>query len=337
MPLRLGMLGMWHTHADGIVRQIAEHPKEFTLVGGYDREPQVVTDRRRQWGQRLGGNLRVFEKPEQLLQEQLDGVIVEGRVHDNVRMARMALEAGKPVLLEKPAGDNFDDFRRLIDSAQRKHLHVQMIYLFRYMSAVQEMLQRVRKGELGRIYHFRARLPKDLPSYKRYVDELARYKGGMFFEMAGHVIDMMIAMLGTPRQTTPFMAHHHREGPETFIDNGVAVFTYPNVWASVEVPTLEVAPHSRRIEVFGTEGAVVIPHLGSGHLANRNVQPVEIYRVGQRAWQTLEPTAATLQIADLREFAAVVAGKKRPDFSMEHDLAVQETLLRASGMWGGKR
>jgi len=159
----------------------------------------------------------------------------------------------------------------------------------------------------------------------------------MFFEMAGHVIDMMIAILGAPRQTTPFLAHHHREGPETFIDNGVAVFTYPSAWATVEVPTLEVAPHSRRIEVFGTEGAVVIPHLGSGHLANRNVQPVEIYRVGQRAWQTLEPTAATLQIADLREFALVVAGKKRPDFSTEHDLAVQETLLRASGMLPAKR
>ena len=334
MPLRLGMLGMWHTHADGLLRQIVEHPKEFTFVGGYDREADVVAQRRKQWGPRVGGTLRVFDKPEQLLQEPLDGVVVEGRVHDNVRLARLALEAGKPVLLEKPAGDNLDDFRRLIDQAQRKHLHVQMIYLFRYMSAVQEMLQRVKKGELGHIYHFRARLPKDLPSYKRYVDELSRYKGGMFFEMAGHVIDMMIAMLGTPRQTTPFLAHHHREGPAGFIDNGVAVFTYPNAWASVEVPTLEVAPHARRIEVFGTEGAIVIPHLGSGHLKNRNVQPLEIYRVGQANWQTLEPPAATLQIADLREFAAVVAGKKRPDFSAEHDVAVQETLLRASGMLG---
>lgn len=334
MPLRLGMLGMWHTHADGLLRQIVEHPKEFTFVGGYDREADVVAQRRKQWGPRVGGTLRVFDKPEQLLQQPLDGIVVEGRVHDNVRLARLALEAGKPVLLEKPAGDNLDDFRRLIDQAQRKHLHVQMIYLFRYMSAVQEMLQRVKKGELGRIYHFRARLPKDLPSYKRYVDELSRYKGGMFFEMAGHVIDMMIAMLGAPRQTTPFLAHHHREGPASFIDNGVAVFRYPNAWASVEVPTLEVAPHSRRIEVFGTEGAIVIPHLGSGHLANRNVQPVQVYRVGQRDWQTLEPPAVTLQIADLREFAAVTAGKKRPDFSAEHDLAVQETLLRASGMLG---
>jgi predicted dehydrogenase len=335
MPFRLGMLGMWHTHADGLARQVAEHPREFTLVGFYDRDPQVVAQRRKQWAERFL-NLRVFEKPEQLVQEQLDGIVVEGRVNENLRLARLALENGKPVLLEKPAGDNFDEYRRLVDQAQRKHLHVQMLYLFRYMSAVQDMLQRVRKGELGRIYHFRARLPKDLDSYKRYVEELSPYKGGMFFEMAGHVIDMMIAMLGTPRQTTPFLAHHHREGPASFIDNGVAVFTYPNAWGNIEVPTLEVAPHARRLEVFGTEGALVIPHLGSGHLANRNIQPLEVYRRGQAEWQTVQLPAATLQIADLREFAAVVTGKKRPDFTTDHDLAVQETLLRASGMWAGK-
>ncbi|MSQ97509.1 MAG: Gfo/Idh/MocA family oxidoreductase [Gemmataceae bacterium] len=336
MPLRLAMLGMWHTHADGIVRQVVEHPKEFSLVGFYDRDAKVVAQRVKQWEPRLG-KLRVFDKPETLLKEGHDGVVVEGRVHENLRLARLALDHAKPVLLEKPAGDNFDEYRRLIDQAQKKHLHVQMIYLFRYMSAVQEMLQRVRKNELGRIYHFRARLPKDLPSYKRYVEELAEYKGGMFFEMAGHVIDMMVAMLGTPRRITPFMAHHHREGPAGFIDNGVAVFEYPNAWASVEVPTLEVAPHSRRLEVFGTEGALVIPHLGSGHLANKNLQPVELYRRGQAEWQTLALTARTLQISDLREFASVVAGKKRPDFSMDHDLVVQETLLRASGMLAVKR
>ena len=47
-----------------------------------------------------------------------------------------------------------------------------MIYLFRYMSAVQEMFARARKGEFGQIYEFRARLPKDLKSYGRFVEEL---------------------------------------------------------------------------------------------------------------------------------------------------------------------
>ena len=49
-------------------------------------------------------------------------------------------------------------------------------------------------------------------------------------------------------------------------------------------------------------------------------------------WRTHELPAATLQIADLRQFAAVVQHRAKPDFSMEHDLAVQDALLKASGM-----
>jgi len=331
MPLKLGMLGMWHAHADGIVRRVAEHPDEFSLVGFYDQDPKVVAAQSGQWEPRIG-KLRIFNSPEELLREPLDGVVVEGRVYENVGLAKLALESGRPVMLEKPAGDNLDDFRRLVDLAQKKHLHVQMIYLFRYMSAIQELLARARRKELGSIYAFRGRLPKDLPSYQRYVDELGRYKGGIFFEMAGHLVDLLVALLGKPRRITAFMAHHHTAEPKAFIDNGIAVFEFERALGTIEVPALEVAPHARRIEVYGTEGALVIPHLGSGHLANRNVQPIEFFRTGSPDWQTVELPAATLQIADLREFAAVIAGRKSPDFSMEHDLVVQESLLAASGM-----
>jgi predicted dehydrogenase len=329
--MRLAMLGMWHAHADGIVRRVAEHPDEFTLVGFYDREAAVVAERSKRWSPLIPG-FRVFEKPEQLLAEKLDGVVVEGRVHENVALARLALESGRSVMLEKPAGDRMDDYRRLIDLAQRKHLHVQLIYLFRYMSAVQEMLRLARSGSLGRIYEFRARLPKDLPSYDRFVKELEHYKGGIFFEMAGHVIDMMVALLGKPKSVTPLLAHHHDAGPANYIDNGVAVFGFDHAWGIIEVPALEVAPHSRRIEVYGTRGACAIPHLGSGHLANKNIQPIETFKVGDDDWRTIELPVATLQISDLRQFADIVLRHRQPEFSMEHDLMVQEALLRASGM-----
>ena len=189
------------------------------------RATRSSTDRRRRW-EKLLPNVRVHDSPAELLKQPLDGVVVEGRVFENLRLARLAVEAGKPVLLEKPAGDNLDEFRRLIDTAQRKHLHVQMIYLFRYMTAVLEMVRRVRKNEVGRVYEFRARLPKDLRDYKRFVEELAPYRGGMFFEMAGHAIDVMVAVLGRPRWVTPFLAHHHSGGPANYIDNGVAVFGF---------------------------------------------------------------------------------------------------------------
>ena len=42
--------------------------------------------------------------------------------------------------------------------------------------------------------------------------------------------------------------------------------------------------------------------------------------------------AAVLQITDLREFAACVAGQREPQYSFEHDLVVHEALLRSSGV-----
>lgn len=330
-PMKLGMLGMWHTHAAGMVRQICEHPDEFALVGLYDRDPTVVAARREQWTS-IVPRFRLFDSPQALLAEDLDGVVVEGRVSENVELARLALESGRPVLLEKPAGTDAVQHRGLIELARRKQLHVQMAYLFRYMSAVQEMLSRVRRGELGHVYEFRGRLPKDLRLYESHVEELGEYRGGIFFEMAGHLVDMLVAMLGKPASVTPFMAHHHQHGRQDFIDNGVAVFGCERAWGIVEVPALEIAPRQRRIEVYGTEGAIVIPNLGSGHLANDKVQTIEIYRDGQADWQRIDLPAKVLQIDDLREFAAVVSGRKPPDFGMEHDLAVQDALLKACGM-----
>jgi hypothetical protein len=84
--------------------------------------------------------------------------------------------------------------------------------------------------------------------------------------------------------------------------------------------------------VYGTEGAFVIPHLGSGHLANKNIQPVEVCHKDKGDWERIDLPAETLQIRDLREFAACLAGKKEPDFSLDHDQVVQEALLKASGM-----
>lgn len=331
MPLKLAMLGMWHVHTDNMVRQLVAHPDEFTIVGFHDADPKVVAARSEQWRSLVPG-YRVFDSAEELLRQPLDGVIVEGRVSDNLRLATQVLESGKPVLLEKPAGQNMDEYRRLIDLARRKHLHVQMTYMFRYMSAVQELFARAKRNELGQIYEFRGRLPKDVGSYRQYVDELGGYKGGIFFEMAGHLVDMAVTLLGKPRRIVPFLAHHHSAEPKSFIDNGVAIFEFDRGLGIIEVPALEITPRSRRLEVYGTNGACVIPHLGSGHLGNKNVQAIEIFRSGMTDWQTLELPAATLQIADLREFAAIVTGRKEPEFSMDHDLIVQEALLTASGM-----
>ena len=52
-PFRLAMLGMWHSHAGGIVTRVADHPKEFELVGFYDPDSKVLQERRSEWAPKL--------------------------------------------------------------------------------------------------------------------------------------------------------------------------------------------------------------------------------------------------------------------------------------------
>ena len=224
-------------------------------------------------------------------------------------------------MLEKPAGTNLEDHRALIALARKKKLHVQMIYLFRYLPAVREMLSR--KAELGALYEFRGRLAKDLPGYARNVAECGRYKGGIFFEMAGHAIDLMVALLGAPKSVGPFLAHHAAGEPASFIDHGITVFGYDKAWGVVEVPALEVVPRQRRFELYGSKGAVIIPHLPE--------PKIEVCAAGGK-WTSIDLPAVPGQLGDLREFAAVAGGRKAPEFPMDHDLAVQEALLKACAM-----
>ena len=332
-PMKLGMLGLWHTHADGMVRQIVTHPDEFQLIGVFDEDDEVMHQRRKDWDVHQD-SLRFCTRTQELLERPLDGVIVEGRVSDNVRLTELALHAGFSVMMEKPAGENLQAFQNLLAYAHAHSLHVQMTYLFRYMSAVLEMLRMAREGEFGEIYQVRIRLPKDYALYDEYVRDLGCYSGGIFFEMAGHAVDMMVAMLGAPMSVHPFMAHHqHLQDSPTFIDNGISVLQFEKAWGIIEVTALEVAPDSRRIEVFGTEGACVITHLGSGHLKNDPVQPIHVYKNCEASWVEIPLPAASLQISDLREFFSVLHSEKEPDYSCEHDLIVQETLLRACASW----
>ena len=327
MSLKLAMLGMHHAHAHGMVRQMADHPGEFQLVAAFDPDVGLARDRAARWGPLLGG-LPICDSAEELLGRQLDGVIVEGQVEENLHWAKMALERALPVLLEKPPGLDLAEYRGLVDLARLNGVRVQMIYLFRYMSAVLEMLRMARDGELGLIYQFRARLPKDLRSYDGHVQCYDRFPGGIFFEMAGHAIDMMVAILGQPLSITPLLAHHHPSDGR-FIDNAMAVFEYDHAWGSVEVTALECVPDARRFEVYGTEGACAIPNLGSGHLENDATQALDVCVGAEPEWKRLDLPAATLQISDLRELAACIDGRKKPDYSMEHDLIVQESLLKA--------
>lgn len=337
-----------------MVQQLISHPDEFELVGCYEPEAALISRRSIEWGP-LVSDLKFYSRLDELFSQRLDGVVVEGRVAENLGYAGAALERGLPVLLEKPAGFDFSAFQALQAEAKRQQLFVQMSYLFRWMPAVVALREAVRTGSLGEIYEFRGRLPKPRGEYAEYLVDLSDLPGGIFFEMAGHLFDFCLATCGPPRQVRSFLAHHQPPGEgvgsiaeydaancgyrtsnatsaDAFIDSGVTLLEFDRSLGIIEANALEVVPGQRRIEVYGSRGAFIIPHLGSGHQGNTATQPYDLFTADTQRWTRCEPELGPLQISDLREFVAVARGTKPPEFSAEHDLAVHAALLQACGL-----
>ena len=84
--------------------------------------------------------------------ETIVGIAIQGKVSENLGFAREALEHGKHVWLDKPAGDDLEAFRAVLEIAREKGLLVQLGYMFRYNAGFQFILDWAWSGKLGDIF-----------------------------------------------------------------------------------------------------------------------------------------------------------------------------------------
>jgi predicted dehydrogenase len=344
MTVRLGILGAVHSHLDGKVRAVQQGGAgDVAIVGAFERDA-TVRERRRASPDLAG--LRWVPRAEDLLaDESVQGVIVDGEIWHFLDDARRALLAGKHVYLEKPAGTSLEAYRDVLDLASAKGLAVQMAYHFRNSPPFQLLYRVARDGLLGDIFSVRGRIGKPRSGFARWLESMP-FPGHILFEMGGHLIDPMVALLGRPRRVTPFLRSDYRrpdDGPgpiilpkrgipgedagRPFVDNALAILEWDRAMGVVESAGME-AGATRRLEVLGTRGTLVIEPPG-GAVARLHLDAA----AGgfRRGWQTLDGGPWTPFGQDLRDFAATIRGERRQAFGPVHDFVVQESLLRASG------
>jgi hypothetical protein len=93
---------------------------------------------------------------------------------------------------------------------------------------------------------------------------------------------------------------------------------------------MEVEGGARRhLVVCGTEGTFQIQPLDDPAARVAFSQPRGSYRHG---YQDITFPKFTRYVADAADMAAIIRGKKQSDFSYQHDLDVQTTLLKACGL-----
>lgn len=81
-------------------------------------------------------------------------VAVATPVKTHFPLAKMVLEKGKHVLVEKPITASVEQAEELVQLAQKKGLILAVDHTFVYNPAVQKIKQIVKKGELGDLFYF---------------------------------------------------------------------------------------------------------------------------------------------------------------------------------------
>ena len=320
--IRIGQIGTGHAHADGKMATIRQSA-DFELVGAV--EPDPVRRARAERSKVYAGVPWMTE--EQLLNAPgLQVVAVETEVKDLLPVAARCLAAGKHVHLDKAPGESLSPFQRLLDDATRRKLTVQLGYMFRYNPAFQLCYQLVRDGALGEVFEIDTAMSKQLDAAARAL--LLPYRGGAMFELGCHVIDSVVTVLGRPQQVT---AHNGSVAGDGFADNQLAVLEYPKATVTVRSALTEVEGGVRRqFVVVGTKGTFDIRPLEppSARLALDTARGE-----WKRGYQDVTfPRPAGRYDGDFADLARVIRGEKALAFTPEHDLAVQETVLLASGM-----
>ena len=324
--LKFAFLGAWHSHASMHVREAAGRPNEFQLLGMYDADSEVVKRNLQKW-QEYGLDIPIFDSIDDVLNSEAEAVVVEGHVYENLDYVEWALDAGKHVLMEKPAGVDLVRLEQVHALSEEKGLMLQMAYMWRYNPAVDEMLSLVREGHVGQVFMYRGHIPKPLGWHPQLYGEFTAYHGGVYFEMAGHLIDLMVAMMGEPLYVKGVLSKHYGERAE--VDNAVVIHECRDGIGIVDTTAMQMGM-DRRIEVHGTGGMVLHEPLGSNQLRVYLQEGTDKYPAGE--WHDVTIALGPDSPSLLRELSACVRGDKERDFPLEHDRAVQRTLFRGCGV-----
>lgn len=320
--IKIGQIGIGHAHSTKL--SVYRNNPNYEVVGIVEPDtslrPKLETVD-------AFNDIPVMTQEQLLNTPDLQAVLVETEVKDLLNVAEACIDAGKHIHLDKPAGESWTQFQRIVEGARRKKLMIQMGYMYRYNPAIVLLQDFLERGWLGDVFEIHTVMSKVIGQDSR--KQLARYPGGTMFELGCHIIDLVVGVLGKPDKVTPY-ARHSSPIQDKLVDNMLAVFDYPKATATVRSTGVEVDGFARRhFVVCGTEGTFHIQPLDRPSVRVALSQARGEYRKG---YQDIEFPKYTRYVEDAADMAAVLRGEKENEFDYDHDLTVQKAVLQASGL-----
>jgi len=319
--IRIGQIGLGHSHGEGKMAAVRKFPELFEVIG-YAEPDEAWIEKR--------GHLQVYAGLPGLSVEELieacDAILIETEVPKLTNYAKMCVQAGKHIHMDKPVYGSVSEFEELLEIAGRQNLVVQMGYMYRYNPAVMQCLDMIKKQKLGEIFSIHGEIStQDYPDTKR---KYAGYPAGPLYIMGSHLIDLIVYILGEPERINVFLKSTGMDGI-CFADNNLAVLEYEKALATVRVSSVEINGWGRRqLVVSGSRGTVEIKPMENE--TTMTYSDVEIVVKHYEDMKQLVPVADIPKKERydemMRAFYRYIVGEEDNPFSYEHDLFVHKVM-----------
>ncbi|MBR4863240.1 MAG: Gfo/Idh/MocA family oxidoreductase [Oscillospiraceae bacterium] len=324
--IKIGQIGIGHNHGAAKMQTLRKFPELFEIVG--------IAPENDAWLQKRGGLTAYRGLPvltEDALLAQCDAVLVETEIGRLTETAQKCVDAGKHILMDKPANGTLEQFRKLLDTAKEKQLVVQIGYMYRYNPAVLQLLDWIKDGKLGEIYSIHAEMSAcDPDSYRNW---LSQFPGAGMFIFGSHLLDLVVRILGKPQNAQSFYTKTDKNGL-SMQDQGLAVLTYPKAMARIFSSCVEVNGYGRRqLVVCGSKGTVsILPMERPTLMTYSDLDIATHHHLDHKIEIPVESLSAECRYdLEVQSFYDYVTGKTKNPWTYEHDYAVQETLIQLVG------
>lgn len=143
----------------------------------------------------------IFRSIEEMLQSaDIDLVVVNTPVQTHFEYVKMALEAGKNVIVEKPFTVDVSEAEALVKLAQEKNLFLSVYQNRRFDRDYLQVQKIIEDGELGNLKEVEIRFDRfrTEPSAKEHKENPQLKGSGSLHDLGSHLIDQATQLFGVP-------------------------------------------------------------------------------------------------------------------------------------------
>ena len=263
--LKIGMLGVSHSHADSYAAAVSAH-SGAELVGVWDADAARSAAKAAEYGTKSCGDRLCAE-----LIDAADAVIICSENVAHATLATQALAARRAVLCEKPLATTPGDARAMVVAAESAGVALFTAFPCRFSPAFQTLKSAAYRGDLGDILAVRGTNRGKCPG--GWFVDIAASGGGAVMDHTVHVTDLLRVLLKS-EVTSVFCEADNRMLPGDFDDTGIVTLTFE----SGAFATLDCS-WSRPAKTFPTWGDVTLGVQGTKATVEMDMfaQSVTIY------------------------------------------------------------